>query len=67
MHEFSLDFLRCVRCGSKLDLDVFSNDTEITEGLLECRKCNLTFPIIDSIPILWNDFTNYISCRKVLS
>ena len=67
MHEFSLDFLRCVRCGSKLDLDVFSNDVEIIEGFLECYKCNMKFPIIDSIPVLWNDFTNYISCRKILS
>jgi len=67
MHEFSLDFLRCVRCGSKLDLDVFSSDVEIVEGFLECYKCNMKFPIIDSVPVLWNDFTNYISCRKILS
>jgi uncharacterized protein YbaR (Trm112 family) len=66
MHEFSLDYLRCVRCGSKLGLDVFKKDTEIEEGILECKKCSLTFPIIHKIPILWDDFSNYLSERIML-
>ena len=63
MHEFSLDFIRCVRCGSKLDLDVFKKDIEIEEGILECKKCLLCFPIIKKIPILWDDFSKYLSDR----
>ena len=66
MHEFSLNFLRCVRCGSKLELDVFKKETEIEEGILECKKCILCFPIIQKIPIIWNDFSKYISERIIL-
>ena len=66
MHEFSLNFLRCVRCGSKLELDVFKKETEIEEGILECKKCALCFPIIQKIPVIWDDFSKYISERMVL-
>jgi uncharacterized protein YbaR (Trm112 family) len=67
MLESSLEFFRCVRCGSKLELDVLKLDKEIEEGTLECSSCNLMFPIIKKIPILWNDFSKYLSDRKVLS
>ena len=67
MLESSLEFFRCVRCGSKLELDVFKLDREIEEGLLECKKCNLIFPILQKIPILWDDFSDYLSHHKVLS
>ena len=63
MHEFSLDFLRCVRCGSKLELDVFKQKTEIDEGLLQCIRCSLFFPIIKKVPIIWDDFSKYLSER----
>lgn len=66
MHEFSLNFLRCIRCGSKLELDVFKKETEIEEGILECKKCTLCFPIIKKIPIIWDDFSKYISERMML-
>ena len=66
MHEFSLNFLRCVRCGSELELDVFKKETEIDEGILECKKCTLCFPIIKKIPIIWDDFSKYISERMML-
>lgn len=66
MHEFSLGFLRCVRCVSKLDVDIFCQDKEITEGMLECKICGLNFPIIDSVPIIWDDFSKYLSSRITL-
>jgi len=66
MHEFSLNFLRCVRCGSKLELDVFRKETEIEEGILECKRCTICYPIIKKIPILWDDFSKYISDRMML-
>jgi len=66
MHEFSINFLRCVRCGSKLELDVFCKGIEIEEGLLECKKCNLLFPIVSKVPILWDDFPKYLSSRIIL-
>jgi len=63
MHEFSLDFLRCVRCGSKLELEIFKKGTEIEEGFLTCINCSINFPIIKKIPILWDDFAKYVSER----
>jgi len=66
MHEFSLNFIRCIRCGSKLELDVFKKESEIEEGILECKSCTLCFPIIKKIPILWDDFSKYISERIML-
>lgn len=62
----SLEFLRCVKCGAKLELDTFESGKEIIEGLLECKKCKLEFPIIQKIPILWDDFSNYLSSRRIL-
>ena len=61
MLESSLEFLKCVNCGSKLELDLFKQDKEIIEGILECPKCNGQYPIIEKIPILWNDFSLYLS------
>ena len=67
MLESSLEFLRCVRCGSKLESDVFKIDKEIDEGILECKKCKLAFPVIAKIPIMWDDFSKYLSSHKTLS
>ncbi len=66
MKEFSLDYLRCIKCGSKLELDVFKKQNEVEEGILECKKCHSLYPIIEKIPILWDDFANYISNRRML-
>ena len=66
MHESSLEFLRCPKCTTKLDLDVHLQSNEIDEGFLECHNCNLLFPIIEKVPILWNDFANYLSFRHIL-
>lgn len=66
MLESSLEFIRCVRCGAKLELEVLNQNQEIEEGILECKKCNLQFPIIEKIPVLWDDFSEYLSSRKIL-
>jgi 2-polyprenyl-3-methyl-5-hydroxy-6-metoxy-1,4-benzoquinol methylase/uncharacterized protein YbaR (Trm112 family) len=66
MQEFSLNFLRCIRCGSELEVEIFKKDTEIEEGILECTKCTLCFPIIEKIPVIWNDFSKYLSERIML-
>ena len=66
MKEFSLDYLRCIKCDSCLSLDIFKKGKEIEEGLLECVKCKTQYPIIEKIPIIWDDFSNYLSCRRKL-
>ncbi|QLH03367.1 methyltransferase type 11 [Nitrosopumilus cobalaminigenes] len=66
MLESSLEFLRCVRCCSKLELIVFKSEREILEGMLECKKCNSKYPIIEKIPIMWDNFSKYLSLRKKL-
>lgn len=66
MLESSLQFLRCVRCNSELELNAFKIGQEIEEGILECKKCNLEFPVIEKIPILWDDFSKYLSSHKIL-
>jgi 2-polyprenyl-3-methyl-5-hydroxy-6-metoxy-1,4-benzoquinol methylase/uncharacterized protein YbaR (Trm112 family) len=66
LKEFSLDYLRCIKCGSKLELDVYKKQREIEEGILECVNCKSLYPIIEKIPILWNDFSNYLSNRRLL-
>ena len=66
MHDFSLQHLRCVRCGSKLDSDIFYKESEIIEGILECPRCKLLFPILEKVLILWDDFSTYLSSRIVL-
>ena len=66
MLETSLEFLRCVKCCSKLELIPFKYDKEIQEGILECKNCNSKFPIIEKIPIMWDDFSLYLSSRKKL-
>ena len=66
MFESTVKFLRCVRCGSKLDLDIYSNDIEVIEGVLECKNCQLVFPIIEKIPVLWDNFSKYLASRTIL-
>ena len=64
MHQFSSDYILCVNCGGKLELEIFDQSNEINEGFLYCGKCTLVFPIIMKIPILWNDFGCYLQNRK---
>ena len=66
MLESSLKYLRCVRCSKKLELEKLIVAQEIKEGFLKCKKCKLTFPIISGVPILWDDFSSYLTCRASL-
>lgn len=50
-----------------MELEKLLESSEIEEGFLYCKKCKLGLPIISKIAILWDDFSNYISPRKVLS
>ncbi|MEM4253159.1 MAG: Trm112 family protein, partial [Candidatus Nitrosotenuis sp.] len=45
---------------------ILEESAQIEEGFLVCAKCGLKYPIIDGIPILWNDFSAYLSNRPRL-
>ena len=66
MHKSSLQYLRCVRCGNGLELEIFESKNEIVEGVLTCKICNISYPIISSIPILLEDLSSYFSIRMKL-
>jgi 2-polyprenyl-3-methyl-5-hydroxy-6-metoxy-1,4-benzoquinol methylase/uncharacterized protein YbaR (Trm112 family) len=66
LHEWSLEYLRCVRCQKRLELEKIAEKKEITEGFLFCQNCNLSYPIIGKVPILWDDFAVYLSRRTSL-
>ena len=51
-----LELLRCPICVAPLDLETFaSQDDEIVEGALWCRKCGAAYPIIGHIPRMLPD------------
>ncbi len=66
MHEFSMRYLRCVNCKSKLELQTFEKSDEIDEGIISCKNCGAKYPIISKIPILWPNLPSYFSNRSQL-
>lgn len=58
-----LDILACPVCKGELELSgVEKNRQDIVTGSLYCEKCNLTYPIVDSIPNLFLPyFRNYLA------
>ncbi|MEO9277570.1 MAG: class I SAM-dependent methyltransferase, partial [Nitrososphaera sp.] len=66
MHKSSLQYVRCVKCGHKLELESFEYDNEVIEGLLSCVKCDGIYPIISSIPFLIEDLSLFFSIRAKL-
>jgi len=48
-----MDILACPLCKGKLELTVEEeNEQEIISGSLYCPKCNVHYPIVDTIPNL---------------
>lgn len=47
------DILACPVCKGKLELDVETEDEkEIVSGSLYCSRCEVHYPIVDTIPNL---------------
>ncbi len=47
------DILVCPVCKGELQLSVEEeNETEIVTGSLHCAKCDVNYPIVDTIPNL---------------
>lgn len=66
MHESSLQYVRCVKCGHRLELESFEVKSEVIEGLLSCMGCDGVYPIISSIPFLVEDLSLFFSIRAKL-
>jgi len=53
MKKELMDILVCPVCKGELTLSVEEeNETEIVTGSLYCPKCNVRYPIVDTIPNL---------------
>ncbi len=53
MKREMIDILACQMCKGDLELNVENeNEREIVTGSLYCVKCNVYYPIVDSIPNL---------------
>ncbi|MDD4874354.1 MAG: methytransferase partner Trm112 [Dehalococcoidales bacterium] len=53
MKQELIDILVCPLCKNQLKLEVNEKDKEeIVNGVLLCRKCDITYPITDTIPNL---------------
>jgi uncharacterized protein YbaR (Trm112 family) len=53
MKKELMDILACPVCKGKLELKVEEeNETEVVTGSLYCPKCDVNYPIADTIPNL---------------
>ena len=66
MDQNNLEFIFCVKCKGKLDLEILDETSEINEGFLYCKKCHLKFPIISKIPIMLENLSQFLKNRPSL-
>ncbi len=66
MHQFSLEYLRCVNCNNTLEIEILEQSNEIEEGFLDCHGCKNRYVIISKIPIMQSNLTSYLSNRAQL-
>jgi len=53
MKKELMDILACPVCKGELELTVEEeNEQEIVSGSLYCPKCNVRYPVVDTIPNL---------------
>ena len=53
MKKELMNILACPVCKGELELNVDEeNEKEVVTGTLYCAKCNVRYPIVDTIPNL---------------
>ena len=53
MKKELMDILACPVCKGKLELSVEEkNEEEIVSGSLYCTRCDVRYPVVDTIPNL---------------
>ncbi|HJU14449.1 MAG TPA: methyltransferase domain-containing protein [Candidatus Nitrosotalea sp.] len=66
MLDFTLRYLRCINCRSRLSAEPLLYGSELEEGFLNCDLCGSKYPVISSIPLLVADLSLYFSVRMSL-
>ena len=66
MYQKNSQFISCIKCKGKLNLEVLNETSEITEGFLYCKNCHLKFPIISQIPIMIRNLSQFLGNRPSL-
>jgi len=66
MRQENSQFLFCIKCNNKLDLEILDESSEINEGFLYCKKCKLKFPIISKIPLMLENLPRFLENRPSL-
>ena len=61
-----MDMIVCVRCHGYVELTIYKKNKEIHEGTLNCKNCEIVYPILYGIPIMWGDPIQYFSNRQKL-
>lgn len=66
MLDFTVKYIRCVKCRSRLLVEPLAYGVEIQEGFLNCTKCKAVYPIISSVPFILENMSSYFSIRMAL-
>ena len=66
MNPKNSQFLFCIKCKGKLNLEILNESSEVNEGFLCCKKCKLKFPIISKIPLILENLSQFIENRPSL-
>jgi len=52
--------MNCLKCGTKI------NSLNIYYGVLECSICNSEYLVVESVPIMVNDETDFFRYNRKL-
>jgi len=66
VHDFTIEYLRCLDCRSRLDVEALASESELEEGFLRCRSCRSAYPVIMKVPIIVQDISSYFAIRASL-
>ncbi len=66
MNPKTSQFLFCIKCKGKLNLEILNESTEVNEGFLYCKKCKMKFPIISKIPLILENLSQFLENRPSL-
>ena len=66
MNQENSQYLFCIKCKGKLELEILHKSSEVNEGFLYCKKCKVKFPIISKIPVILENLSHFLENRPSL-